>query len=200
MSDSHRIVSHEYLQTIFDQSADGLLLCSGEGRILVANKAAEKFNATSASELIGKNVRTLVEEGRIDRSATQEVIDSRRQVSVIQKSPNTEHTLLVTGTPIFDDNKNVAYVVVNERDISLIESMRQELEQARQESDRHRHRQRGRRIVGPRPVEVGVVSRLDRGGGAVADHGRADQRSAIGADREEPTALGAQSHLWQFAT
>ena len=134
-----RIIKPEHLQIIFNQSADGLLLCSGQGKILVANKAAEKFNATPAAELIGKNVRTLVEEGRIDRSATQEVIDSRRQVSVIQKSPDTEHTLLVTGTPIFDDDRNVAYVVVNERDISLIESMRQELEQARQESERMRN-------------------------------------------------------------
>ncbi len=138
MSDNQQVIKPEYLQAVFDQSADGLMLCDSEGTILLLNKAAERLNATTSSELLGKKVSSLVADGKIDRSATQEVLDSKRQVSVIQKSPNSSHTLLVTGTPIFDENRNISFVVVNERDISLIESMRQELEQIQQESERMR--------------------------------------------------------------
>ncbi len=138
MSDEKQVIKPEYLQVIFDQSADGLMLCDSDGTILLLNKAAEILNAANSSELLGKKVSSLVAEGKIDRSATQEVLDSKRQVSVIQKSPNSAHTLLVTGTPIFDRNRNISFVVVNERDISLIESMRQELEQFRHESERMR--------------------------------------------------------------
>ena len=125
-----------YLTTIFEQSADGLMICDGSGKILKLNKAAEILNGVKASEVLGKDVRTLVKEGQIDRSATQEVLETKRQVSLIQTTPRSEYTLLVTGTPVFDDRHNVSFVVVNERDISLIKSMRKQLELARQESEK----------------------------------------------------------------
>jgi len=125
-----------YLQTIFDRSADGLMICDGQGKILTLNHAAEILNGVKAAEVLGKDVRTLVKEGQIDRSATQEVLETKRKVSVIQTTPRSAYTLLVTGTPVFDDHHNIVFVVINERDISLIENMRKELALARQESEK----------------------------------------------------------------
>jgi len=136
MKDESSQMTMKYLQAIFNQSADGLMICDAEGRILKLNKAAEILNGVKASEVLGKDVRTLVKERQIDRSATQEVLETKRQVSVIQTTPRSEYTLLVTGTPVFDDKHNISFVVVNERDISLIKSMRKELELARQESEK----------------------------------------------------------------
>ncbi|SLM28463.1 PAS modulated sigma54 specific transcriptional regulator, Fis family [Desulfamplus magnetovallimortis] len=124
-----------YLEAIFDKSADGLLICDRFGRILKMNKSAERLNGVKASEVLGKDVRRLVQEGHIDRSATQEVLETGRQVSVVQATPGSDYTLLVTGTPVFDSKNEIEYVVVNERDISLIENMRQELARARRESE-----------------------------------------------------------------
>lgn len=128
----------KYLEAIFDQSADGLMIADHNGTILKLNKAAEKLNAIRSADVVGKDVTSLVREGRIDRSATKEVLESKRQISVIQHSPNSEYTLLVTGTPVFDDNDEIAFVVINERDISLIETMQKELEAARLESEKYR--------------------------------------------------------------
>ncbi len=125
-----------HLTAVFDKSADGLMICNAQGRILKLNKAAEILNGVKASEVVGKDVRTLVTEGQIDRSATQEVLDTKRQVSVIQTTARSDYTLLVTGTPVFDDQHNIVFVVVNERDISLIESMKKQLVFARQESEK----------------------------------------------------------------
>ncbi len=127
-----------FLETIFTRSADGLLICDGQGRILKMNQAAERLNGIKASEVLGKDVRTLVAEGQINRSATQEVLETRRQVSLVQTTPRSGYSLLVTGTPVFDDAGNIAYVVVNERDISLIRDMKRKLAQARQESEKMR--------------------------------------------------------------
>jgi PAS domain S-box-containing protein len=127
-----------YLETIFTRSADGLLICDGQGRILKMNRAAERLNGIQASEVLGKDVRTLVKEGQINRSATQEVLETRRQVSLVQTTPRSGYSLLVTGTPVFDDAGEIAYVVVNERDISLIRDMKRQLAQARQESEKMR--------------------------------------------------------------
>jgi PAS domain S-box-containing protein len=127
-----------FLETIFSRSADGLMICDGQGRILKMNQAAERLNGIKASDVLGKDVRTLVTEGQINRSATQEVLETRRQVSLVQTTPRSGYSLLVTGTPVFDDTGGVAYVVVNERDISLIRDMRTKLAQVRQESEKMR--------------------------------------------------------------
>ena len=136
MKDDSSHLTLTYLKAIFDRSADGLMICDAKGRILKLNKAAEILNGVKASEVLGKDVRTLVTEGQIDRSATQEVLDTKRQVSVIQTTPRSDYTLLVTGTPVFDDQHNIVFVVVNERDMSLIESMKKQLALARQESEK----------------------------------------------------------------
>lgn len=127
-----------FLETIFTRSADGLMICDGQGRILKMNQAAERLNGIKASEVVGKDVRTLVAEGQINRSATQEVLETRRQVSLVQTTPRSGYSLLVTGTPVFDDAGDIAFVVVNERDISLIRDMKQKLAQVRQESEKMR--------------------------------------------------------------
>ncbi len=119
----------QYLETIFERSADGLMICDATGKILKLNQSAEKLNGIKAEDVLGREVATLVKEGHLDRSATQEVLETRRQVSVVQLTPKSGYTLLVTGTPVFDDNHDIAFVVVNERDISLIENMKQEREQ-----------------------------------------------------------------------
>ena len=136
MKDDSSQTTMTYLQTIFNRSADGLMICDAQGIILKLNRAAEILNGVKASEVLGKDVRTLVKEHQIDRSATQEVLETKRQVSVIQTTPRSEYTLLVTGTPVFDEHHNIVFVVVNERDISLIESMRKQLAFARQESEK----------------------------------------------------------------
>ena len=128
----------QYLTAIFDRSADGLLICDAQGRILKMNQAAERLNGIKASEVVGREVSSLVAEGQINRSATQEVLETKRQVTLIQTTPRSGVTLLVTGTPVFDRNNDLCFVVVNERDISLIEDMKRELAQARQESEKMR--------------------------------------------------------------
>ncbi|HKK00168.1 MAG TPA: sigma 54-interacting transcriptional regulator [Desulfotignum sp.] len=127
-----------FLETIFTRSADGLMICDGQGRILKMNQAAERLNGIKASEVAGKDVRTLVKEGQINRSATQEVLETRRQVSLVQTTPKSGYSLLVTGTPVFNDAGDIAFVVVNERDISLIRDMKRKLAQVRQESEKMR--------------------------------------------------------------
>jgi PAS domain S-box-containing protein len=127
-----------YLSTIFDRSEDGLIICDAGGRILKMNRASERLNGIKASEVVGRDVRSLVQEGQINRSATQEVLETLRRVSLVQTTPGSGVTLLVTGTPVFNDDNEILYVVVNERDISLIEDMKRELAQARQESEKMR--------------------------------------------------------------
>ena len=131
-------IDSRHLQAFFDFSSDGLLIFDGRGKILAINRTSERFNGFKASEIAGKNIRSLVDEGYIDRSATQEVIETKRQVSIIQYIQRSGYQLLVTGIPVFDDKEEIEFIIVNERDMSLLNNMRKELEQTRKESDRIR--------------------------------------------------------------
>jgi PAS domain S-box-containing protein len=124
------------LEAIFKSSSDGIWLCDGSGKILNINGASEKINAINARDVVGKNVREIVKEGLVDRSATLEVLETRRQVSLLQYLKKTNKYLLVTGTPVFDQDGRISLVVVNERDMTQLNRMKEELAQTRMETER----------------------------------------------------------------
>ena len=81
--------------------------------------------------MIGKTVKEILADGWFDRSVTLEVLETRRQVSIIQHIKRTGKILLVTGTPVFDEAGDISMVVVNERDMTQLNAIREELEQTR---------------------------------------------------------------------
>ncbi len=124
------------LEAIFKSSSDGIWLCDGSGKIIKINGASEKINDIKAKDVVGKNVREIVQEGLMDRSATLEVLETQRQVSLLQYLKKTDKYLLVTGTPVFDENGRISLVVVNERDMTQLNIIKEKLAQTRMETER----------------------------------------------------------------
>jgi len=119
------------LNLIMDCSADGIWVLDHETRVLNINKAAESLNAIKAQDVIGKKVIELVDEGLFDRAISPEVLRKREQVTIYEKTKKTNKLLLYTGTPSFDDQGDIAYIVVNERDVTQLNTLREQLEQSR---------------------------------------------------------------------
>jgi len=124
------------LNAIFQSSSDGILVCDGKGNVLKMNEASEKLNGLTVTDVIGKNVAHFVANGVFDRSVTLEVLETKRQVSILQFIKKTNKHLLVTGTPAFDEEGNIFLVVVNERDMTQLNSMKERLEQSRMVAER----------------------------------------------------------------
>mgnify|MGYP000188677120 CR=1 FL=1 len=118
------------LQTIFQSSSDGIWVTDGEGTILDINKASERLNAVKKESLIGKNIGMMLDEGIVDDAVTTHVLGTGKQHTIIQHIRSTGKQLLVTGTPAFDDEGNLFLVVVNERDITELNQLRENLEEA----------------------------------------------------------------------
>jgi PAS domain S-box-containing protein len=118
----------EWLDTIIDSSYDGFWICDPHGKVVRINKAAEKINDLKAETVVGKNVKDLVREGIYDKVVTFEVLKKRASVTVIQKTMSGKR-LLITGNPIFDEKRNIAFVVINERDITALDNLRGQLEE-----------------------------------------------------------------------
>jgi PAS domain S-box-containing protein len=126
------------LNAIFQSSSDGILVCDGKGNIMKMNEASEKLNGLKAKDVIGKNVAHFVASGVFDRSVTTEVLETKRQVSIMQYIKKTNKHLLVTGTPAFDEEGNIFLVVVNERDMTQLNAMKKRLEQSQMVAERFR--------------------------------------------------------------
>lgn len=119
------------LHAIFQSSSDGIWVCDEKGTVIDINEASERLNGIEARNIIGKNVADLLSSGWFDRSVTLEVLETKRQVSVVQYIKRTKKILLATGTPAFDENGNIFLVVVNERDMTQLNAVRDQLEQTR---------------------------------------------------------------------
>lgn len=135
--ESYRRLNEQW-NAIFRSSSDGIWVCDGEGRVININEASEKMNGIRAEEIIGRNISEGVQKGFFDRSVTLETLETKRQVSIMQYVKKTKKYLLVTGTPTFDEDGNISLVVVNERDITLLNRMREELEETRMVTEKYR--------------------------------------------------------------
>ena len=116
------------LDTIIDSSSDGLFVCDAEANVIRMNPASERIHKTSANAIVGRNMRALIAEGFIDRSAALEASLSKQRVSLLQNKGGYKK-LISIATPVFDEAGELIRVVVSERDITEIDTLQRELEE-----------------------------------------------------------------------
>ena len=119
------------LDAIFESSYDGFYIANHEGRVTRVNSAWEKFCGFPRAEVIGKTAYDLVGAGCYDQSAAVAAIEQKKTVTFlvnIMSGPRKGKQVMATGTPIFDDNGELAQVVVNVRDMTDLEELRHQLE------------------------------------------------------------------------
>lgn len=114
------------LETIISSSYDGMFIANGKGIVLRVNSAYERISGIKASEVLGRDLKSLVEEGYYDESVTLLVME-RLETVTINQTINHNHKVLVTGTPIFDEKGNLFRVVTNVRDITELVNLQSQL-------------------------------------------------------------------------
>ncbi len=148
------------LDAIINSSSVALWICDGEANVLRMNPASERLNQIEAVDYIGRNMRELVEEGFIDKSVTLEVIKTGKVMNLLQH--RLGRTLLITGTPVFDDMGRLIRVVVSERDVNEIDHLQREIEEREAIQDKFRNHMlemqqlklESRRIIAKSPCMV----------------------------------------------
>jgi PAS domain S-box-containing protein len=125
------------LEAVINSSSEGLWICDAEANVLRMNPASERIHGIRAEDVIGRNMRELVDEGFIDRSATLEVIKAKSKVSLLQYRKGRK--LVTTGTPVFDVEGRLIRVVSSVRDTTEIETMQRELEEQEALKDQFRN-------------------------------------------------------------
>ena len=123
---SFQTMSRE-LDTIIDSSSDGLFVCDANANVIRVNPASERIHKLASRELVGRNMRDLIADGFIDRSAALETCQTKQPASLLQNKDGRK--LISIATPVFDDMGELIRVVVSERDITEIDTLQRELEQ-----------------------------------------------------------------------
>ena len=139
---AHNLISYKklnrQLEAIFNASSDGIWVCDGEGYVLSINKASEILNGITIEKVVGHNIVDLVKNKVFDQSVTVQVLKSGCQQTIMQYIRKSGKHLLSTGTPVFDDEENLILVVVNERDMTELNSLRKRIERGEQLTERYR--------------------------------------------------------------
>ena len=117
------------LDAIIESSYDGIWVTDGDANVLRINRAYETITGLPCPSFYGRNMRDLVTERFFSQSVTLLVIEKREQQTIYQET-KTGKTLLVTGSPIFDEAGNIIRVVTNVRDITELKSLITKLDES----------------------------------------------------------------------
>ena len=130
----HYVKDHiKELGAIINSSYDGIFITDGGGNVLLLNDAYQRMTGITAQEVVGKNMKQLVEEKYYDQSVTLLVMETMR-AATIDQTIRGERRLLVTGNPVFDDSGNLHRVVTNVRDITDLINLRDQLIKTREKT------------------------------------------------------------------
>ncbi|GAX90144.1 sigma-54 interaction domain-containing protein [Effusibacillus lacus] len=118
------------LNAIFQNSYDAIYIVDANGITLKTNDAIERLTGIPKEYYVGKDLRYLEKRGIVQKSVSFEVMKQKKPVTVIQENALGK-VLLITGSPVFNEQGEVIRVVTNLRDISELNRLREELLQLR---------------------------------------------------------------------
>lgn len=126
---SEKIHVEDYLEAVLDNFHDGIYITDREANTVYLNHSYELISGLRKSEMIGKNMKDLVETGVVSMSGTLSVLQSGEPVTSEQIF-RTGKRAVITSTPVFEgeDHTNIVMVVTLVREITEIYSIRKELQ------------------------------------------------------------------------
>lgn len=126
------------LKAILETSNDGIWIYNKEGKVINLSTASQIMCGLEKEQLLGKTVFELSEENLWDFAVVPEVLQTGRRASAMSSLTRTGKKALVTATPFFKKNNELSFVIVNERDITNLKLLEEELERAKGEIKAYR--------------------------------------------------------------
>jgi len=129
--------SREELKQVIINSYDAILVTDGNGIVILCNPATGRLLDVEPQELVGWHVEDLINNGIYDRSVAYEALQSCKTVTGMLRNRHGEK-IMATATPIVGKDGKVSIVVVNSRDIGIIEKYLEALDKESKKADRYK--------------------------------------------------------------
>ncbi|OLN29802.1 sigma-54 interaction domain-containing protein [Desulfosporosinus metallidurans] len=123
-------------RVMINSISDGIYICNSQGYCIAHNDAFLRITGIPI-DVVGRHVKTLIDDNLISDSATLEVIRSGQRVSKVISYPSGCEAL-VTGNPSFDEEGNLINVVCEVRDLSELSTLKDELKYSNQLNKQYR--------------------------------------------------------------
>ena len=133
--DSYEQIKKQFY-ALFDNSVDGIWITDNKGIVLRVNRAAQENSGFREQDIIGKSIHNALKSGFIENSATAKTLETKQQQSVLDYKKDTGKKLLITATPIFDENDELSLIIANERDITQLNAIKEDLEASRLQTEK----------------------------------------------------------------
>lgn len=116
----------DFFERIVESSHDEIFVCDKDGYMIYCNKAFESNYGINREDMMGKTAMFLNEAGYSNQTPIPAVVKHKKKVSMEQKTI-TGKTLIITATPVFDENGDIEFIVENSRDISELNSIKEKI-------------------------------------------------------------------------
>lgn len=122
------LLENDIFTNIINSLYDGVFITDGCGITVKINKAYERITDLKPQQLIGYHMEEIIKEGYISKSASIQVIKEKKPVTLMQTIHNGRK-IIVSGTPIFNDQKEILYVINSVRDITELLKLKLRIEE-----------------------------------------------------------------------
>ena len=95
-----KIDNSDKLNQALECSSDGILISDDVGNVIFVNKAYEETTGLKKEEIVGKNLKVLLDEKRFNTALSLSVIENKEPISAIHKY-YTRKSALTTANPIY---------------------------------------------------------------------------------------------------
>lgn len=123
-------LSYDAIAAVVEQSYDGILVIDGNATVVLVNDAYFRITGLKKAAIIMQNFREFIKSTPFRRPACLEALETQKTFTQTHYDVVPGKVIMVTASPIFDNNGNVCLVVANCRDISEMVSLREQLERA----------------------------------------------------------------------
>ncbi len=125
------------LEAILESFYDGIGIIAGDGTLLRVNTSYERITGLSREENgVGRNVRELQDDGTVSQAVALLVLSQKKPITIKQRI-KTGKEVLITGSPVFNENDEIFRVVCNIRDMTELNVLREQIESAQLQNRRY---------------------------------------------------------------
>ena len=143
----------QYVKAIIECIDDGIWITDGQGNVIEVNTQA--LGCQKREDIIGKNMKDLVEAGIYYTSVTLKVLKEKKKATIVQ---HEETEMIVTGIPYMENGK-IQMVVSCEREVKELEIMKEQLQINKEKMDRYESELAYLRSVMAKEVDVVLESK-----------------------------------------
>jgi len=124
------------LEAILESIYDGIGIIDRDGTVLAVNTSYERVTGLSSKDVVRKNVRELESSGTVSQAVGLLVLNQKKSVTIKQKI-KTGKEILITGSPVFDDEGDIQRIVCSVRDMTELNLLRERVENTEEQNLRY---------------------------------------------------------------